>query len=464
MKKNPQVCFFHRRFIIQNFLQFLLFSISKCSVKSWLMTTLQTTNNKYYYAKRSRIISTPTINRACLYSTFYNTQNHLLFQNRKDRLSSYSLSSKWYDNNDDEEEEEEIMNEDDNDDNDMEYEEEEEDDKIRIRARVAYDGTGFQGWQVQNNNKRRNNNNKIVRTIQGELQTVLSQRFQRNITVVGAGRTDSGVHARRQAIHFDLYPHEIKSINNVNTEEEEMKVCFSSLEHSLNRMLRRDVRIWNIGIAPIMTIAANNTTTIYSTIQERKKKWHVIFHSKSKLYSYRLCTGRAMNPNHRHTRVHFHDVPLSSMQQQKRMQHILNTFVGTHEFAAFAGQVEVNERKSGTKKNTIRTVYKIDLIDEGNQNYRIDIYLRGALYKMIRNMIGTALDVYRDKVSIETLQQMLQIHHHNHDHDSDDDNNINRKKINTLQTRTSNKSKPVPPEGLTMENVFFEDNDADTLF
>ena len=442
MKKNlAQVCLlFDKRFMTQYFLQLLLLllvvvSISKCSVDSWIMTALRTTNNQYYCQKNSRFIISPTtLNGSCLYSTFYNSQKHLLF---------HSLSS-----NDEDDDLNIIMKQDENDD----IEEYENDDKIRIRARVAYDGTGFQGWQVQNNNKR----NKIVRTIQGELQTVLSQRFQRNITVVGAGRTDSGVHARRQAIHFDLYPHEIKTIHTNSSKE----VSFSSLEHSLNRMLRRDVRIWNIGIAPIEIIATDDATTSTTLVKRKKKKWHVIFHSKSKLYSYRLCTGRAMNPNHRHTRVHFHDVPLSSLQEQEQMQHILNTFVGTHEFAAFAGQIEVNERKTGTKKNTIRTVYKIDLIDEGNQNYRIDIYLRGALYKMIRNIVGTALDIYRGKVSIETLQQMLQIHHHDDDDDDDDD----QMKMKTPQTRTSNKSKPVPPEGLTMENVFFEDDDSDTLF
>lgn len=66
--------------------------------------------------------------------------------------------------------------------------------KIRYRCRVAYDGSQFNGWQYQNN----------ARTIEGELEGVLSQRFKRTVRIVGAGRTDAGVHAREQAFHFDL--------------------------------------------------------------------------------------------------------------------------------------------------------------------------------------------------------------------------------------------------------------------
>jgi len=132
--------------------------------------------------------------------------------------------------------------------------------RVRFRGRIAYDGTGYDGWQVQP--KRR--------TVQGELESVLSRRFNRTIRAVGAGRTDAGVHARGQAFHFDLEEGEIE------TREDEMK-----LQRALNSMLRRDTRIWNVGRAPkaVKKIRDDGTTVVH--------RWHVIYESTKKLYSYR---------------------------------------------------------------------------------------------------------------------------------------------------------------------------------
>ena len=132
--------------------------------------------------------------------------------------------------------------------------------RVRFRGRIAYDGTGYDGWQVQP--KRR--------TVQGELESVLSRRFNRTIRAVGAGRTDAGVHARGQAFHFDLEEGEIE------TREDEMK-----LQRALNSMLRRDTRIWNVGRAPkaVKKIRDDGTTVVH--------RWHVIYESTKKFYSYR---------------------------------------------------------------------------------------------------------------------------------------------------------------------------------
>ena len=132
--------------------------------------------------------------------------------------------------------------------------------RVRFRGRVAYDGTGYDGWQVQP--KRR--------TVQGELESVLSRRFNRTIRTVGAGRTDAGVHARGQAFHFELEEGEIE------TREDEMK-----LQRALNSMLRRDTRVWNVGRAPkaVKKIRDDGTSVVH--------RWHVIYESTKKLYSYR---------------------------------------------------------------------------------------------------------------------------------------------------------------------------------
>ena len=132
--------------------------------------------------------------------------------------------------------------------------------RVRFRGRIAYDGTGYDGWQIQ---PRR-------RTVQGELESVLSRRFNRPIKTVGAGRTDAGVHARGQAFHFELEE------GGIETREAELR-----LQKSLNSMLRRDTRVWNVGRAPraVKKIRDDGSAVVH--------RWHVIYESTKKLYSYR---------------------------------------------------------------------------------------------------------------------------------------------------------------------------------
>ena len=96
----------------------------------------------------------------------------------------------------------------------------------RYALRVAYDGTHFNGWQVQPN----------ARTVEGELRKAFTTRFDgANVPLLGASRTDSGVHARGQAAHVDL-PEVVEDVD--------------LLKHQLNRMLPDDVRINCVRAAP----------------------------------------------------------------------------------------------------------------------------------------------------------------------------------------------------------------------
>lgn len=283
--------------------------------------------------------------------------------------------------------------------------------RIRYRCRVAYDGSRFNGFQYQNN----------ARTIQGELEEILSRRFNRTIRIVGAGRTDAGVHARGQAIHFDLLEGELDDDSSIH-----------QLQHSMNRMLPKEVIVWNLEQAPLPTIqqTSNGTVAIFP--------WHVIYNSNQKLYSYRICVASAMDPLERHARHHvdWGDVNITLLNQT------LQKFVGTHDFRAFSGAIEQKEKKENKSVGTVRTIYKVDLVEEegGDGLYRIDILLKGALYKMIRNMVGTAIDVSRGRMSEETFLRLL---HHN---DSTIDQFV----------RDDNPCKPAPPQGLTLERVYFD--------
>jgi tRNA pseudouridine38-40 synthase len=297
---------------------------------------------------------------------------------------------------------------------------------IRYRSRVAYNGAGFQGFQLQN---------PPARTIQGELEQVLTERFQQPVRVVGAGRTDAGVHARGQAFHFDLEPtpqSPQSSGDDCSLSEQDL----SSIEHSLNRMLRADVRLWNLQRAPLpafKTIGNQNEPPV-------ELAWNVIHDSTRKLYSYRISVGAVMEPLERHSRWHPDQASRLDLDQLERL---LKCYEGSHDFRAFAGAIEQLEKKAGRAVDTVRTVYSVDLVDEGNGNYRMDFFIKGALYKQIRNMVGTAINTCMGDMTEESFRWLL----------ARDDASV---------TRDDNPSKPAPPEGLTLEYVYF-DNDKDSF-
>ena len=108
------------------------------------------------------------------------------------------------------------------------------------------------------------------RTVCGEIERALAQRFQQRILVIGASRTDAGVHARGQAVHFDV-PLEVK-----------VPITSQKLEVSLNALLPHDVRVYHVEPAPER--------------DELGRPWHAIRWATGKLYSYRLQSGGILDP------------------------------------------------------------------------------------------------------------------------------------------------------------------------
>jgi tRNA pseudouridine38-40 synthase len=251
--------------------------------------------------------------------------------------------------------------------------------------------------------------------------------------VVGAGRTDTGVHARGQAVHFDLLTTE-HDTNSNNLEQQ--------LETAMNKMLPPDIRVWNLGMAPAPCEEHvknhDGTKKVYA--------WNVMRKSSSKLYSYRICLADAMDPLRRHDRWQIDSNWFQSGNTKMDPEHLaqlLCRYEGTHDFICFAGALEANARKTGVKMTTVRTVHRCELIceDEHYKLYRIDIYLDGALYKMVRNLVGTAIDVWRQAFPQESFGRLL---------DEPSKHGL---------TRDDNPCKPAPPHGLTLERVFYAGDD-----
>ena len=279
----------------------------------------------------------------------------------------------------------------------------------RYRARLAYNGSGFQGFQVQPGR----------RTVQEEVEKVLSQRLNEPIRVVGAGRTDAGVHARGRAVHFDC-------TRPLSTNE------LASVQTSVEKMLPKDVALWNLQPVPPPI-----TKTIKGNVME--KDWNVMFDSTHKLYSYRLNVSPTMDPLDRHYR--WHPDRVQHWFDEQTFGRLLECYVGDHNFRAFASDIEKLERKLGGTVDTTRTVYSVKLVKESGQgNLRADFLLKGALYKQVRNLVGTALDVCQGRIDEDFFQQLI--------HNAGE------------FAREDNPAKPAPPQGLTLERVYFDEDDS----
>ena len=219
----------------------------------------------------------------------------------------------------------------------------------RIMLTVAYDGTNYHGWQYQNNGK----------TIEGELNKALSSLLQKNIEVIGASRTDAGVHAMCNAAVFDS----------------DAGIPAEKYSYALNQMLPDDIRIRKSEEVPA-DFHPRKTDTV-------------------KTYEYRIDCEEFADPLK--TRyAYFTYVPLDASKMQEAAFHL----IGTHDFKSFCS---VNT----TATTTVRTIYDIQVIRDG-----VDIIVRitgnGFSYNMVRIIVGTLMDVGRGKYAPDKVKDIME--------------------------------------------------------
>lgn len=220
---------------------------------------------------------------------------------------------------------------------------------MRYKIEFSYDGTGFFGYQRQSGE---------LRTVQGELEKSLSTLFDESVEVHASGRTDIGVHARGQVAHFDL----------------EKVIKPEKILYALNRFLARDIRI--------------------HTCQSVDKSFHARKSAIGKYYTYRLYLGKspcAIGYNmYNHVSVDF---------DRESFKECLSLVVGTHDFQGFCG-------RGSSVKNFERTIYKIAFEEE--QDWLLIHFIgNGFLRKMIRNLVGTALDIAIGRKPKVAMQETL---------------------------------------------------------
>jgi tRNA pseudouridine38-40 synthase len=223
-----------------------------------------------------------------------------------------------------------------------------------FRLTLAYDGTDFAGWQVQERPQ-----GPRARTVQGELEAALFRLAgDAPVRVAGAGRTDAGVHALGQVASFDL-PRSFDP---------------DALRRALNGLLPPDVRVLDASEAP-------------SGFHARKS-------ARSKLYRYELDTGPVQLPTRRRHAGH---VPWTL--HEAAVTEAAALFVGRHDFASLRSA-------GGSARTSVRTVTRSQAAFDG-ATLRYEVEADGFLRKMVRSLVGALIEAGRGARTIEDLRHAL---------------------------------------------------------
>ncbi|HEV3197944.1 MAG TPA: tRNA pseudouridine(38-40) synthase TruA [Bryobacteraceae bacterium] len=213
----------------------------------------------------------------------------------------------------------------------------------RIKLKLAYDGSAFHGWQVQPG----------LPTIQGVLESIVSDMEGRPVHVAGSGRTDAGVHAIEQVAAFSF----------------ENPIPVANLRRAVNRLLPPAVRVLSA--------------------EEVHPDFHPRFDAKAKTYEYRIVREEVCSP-FEWPYVHHYPYPLN----EERMVRLARSLEGEHDFTVFAAA----DDRDAEGRTKVRTVFSSVLEPAaGRLTYRI----RGSgfLKHMVRNIVGTLLEAGRGNVA-----------------------------------------------------------------
>jgi len=221
-----------------------------------------------------------------------------------------------------------------------------------IKLIIEYDGTNFQGWQLQI---------PPNRTIQEEIEKALNKITKENVRVIGSGRTDSGVHALGQVAHF-------KTKSTLPT---------STFLKALNYHLPKDISVLRV--------------------QQVKNTFHAQYSAKKKTYRYTIL-NRVAPSAQAWNFVYQFPYPLN-VADMKREAKVL---VGRQDFKSF----QAANTKSKKEMSSIRTVNRLSIQKKGDL-ISLEIEANGFLYKMVRNIVGTLLDIGTGKLPKGSLKKIL---------------------------------------------------------
>ena len=240
-----------------------------------------------------------------------------------------------------------------------------------IKLTIEYDGKDFNGWQKQPN--------KL--NIQGEIEKAIKQITGEEVDLTASGRTDAGVHALGQVANFKT-----------NSE-----LPIEKFPIALNSNLKKSI--------------------VIKSAEEVEERFHSRLTCKQKTYRYVINNSKYGTAIYRNLETH---IPMKLDIQ--KMQQAVKYFEGEHDFKAF--------KASGTSsKSSVRTIYKAEVLDAGNERIYIGLTGNGFLYNMVRIIAGTLVDVGLGKIEPEDIKEIIK------------------------SQKRENAGKTLPPQGLYLVKV-----------
>ena len=218
---------------------------------------------------------------------------------------------------------------------------------MKVLGICSYKGTNYYGWQKQVG----------VISVQSKIEEVLSQIYDTQITITGSGRTDAGVHARKQYFHF------------ISEKEKDLK----QLAYAMNKMLPDDIQILS-----------------FTKVDD---DFHARYNAKRKIYEYDILLKNKDVFNYDLAYIYPMDLDIDLLKEA------LNLFIGEHNYQDFTSKEE-------DEGNFVRTIYNIEVIKD-KELIKIIFEGNGFMRYQIRNMVGTAVAVANKKEDISFIKNHL---------------------------------------------------------
>jgi tRNA pseudouridine38-40 synthase len=228
---------------------------------------------------------------------------------------------------------------------------------MRYKIILAYDGTNFAGFQAQPNQ----------RTVEGVLKLAVNKIAKDPtpaIQIYGSGRTDAGVHALGQVVHFDL-PDQIE-MNEMN------------MLNALNSLLPLDTQVKKVEIVD--------------------QNFHARFTTHGKRYQYRMALGHFVDPFKRNYTGHW-KFPIKI----ELIQSAIKDLEGTHDFSSFVAS-------GSTIKDNVRTIYEATVWeDQATDEIVFEFYGNGFLYNMVRIMVAVLVEIGSERRPVDDIPRLFEV-------------------------------------------------------
>lgn len=226
---------------------------------------------------------------------------------------------------------------------------------MRYKIILAYDGTNFAGFQMQPNQ----------RTVEGVLKRIVNKIAKNptpEVSVYGSGRTDAGVHALGQVVHFDL----------------SIEMSERSMLHALNSQLPLDMQVKKVEIVD--------------------ETFHARFTTHGKKYQYRMALGQFVDPFKRNYTGHW-KFPINIGLIQKAIKDL----EGSHDFSSFVAS-------GSTVKDHVRTIYEAKVWEDKKQNEIVfEFYGNGFLYNMVRIMVAVLVEIGSKRRPADDIPRLFEV-------------------------------------------------------